>query len=233
MRIGICDDEKIISDELMRLCNKYMENSLIKFKINRFSSGEELLQYKEPIDILFLDIQMKGINGMRAAMDLRERNDSVSIVFVTAYQNFIQEGYRVRAFRYLLKPISEEQFVMTLDEAIEDLNKDSKTILMKDGSIIYIKLSKIIYVEYCGNHISLIRTREGSYNSHLSMCEWEDILNTGDFYRVHKAYIVNMGYVEKIDNIITLDNGEKVELSYRKKTKFKAAMLEYRRLNAR
>lgn len=232
MRIGICDDETIISDELTRLCNKYMEHSLIKFDIIRFSSGEELLQYQEPIDILFLDIQMKRINGMRAAMKLREKDDSVSIIFVTAYHNFMLEGYRVRAFRYLLKPVSEEQFMKTLDEAVKDLNRDSKTILMKDGSLMCIKLRNIIYIEY-GNHRSLIRTKTSSYDSELSMRQWESILNTGDFYRVHKSYIVNMGCVEKIDNIITLDNGEKVDVSDRKRVKFKAALLEYRRLNSR
>lgn len=232
MRIGICDDEDCIRNHLIGLCNKFQEITLNRFDLVGFRSGEELLKYKEPIDILFLDVQMKGINGMKTAIKIRDNEDSMSIIFVTGYRSFMQEGYRVKAFRYLLKPLKEEDFMKALGEAIRDLKKNSKAVLGKDGITLFLKLDEIVYIEY-GNRASLVRTRKCSYESILTMSEWENILDNGDFFRVHKAYIVNMKYVEEIDKNVTLDNGEKVELSFRKTAKFKKACKEFRIRNAR
>jgi DNA-binding LytR/AlgR family response regulator len=232
LRIGICDDEEIIRNELMQLCKGFQEINLIEFDIIGFSSGEELLKYQDPIDILFLDVQMKGINGLKTALKIRENDESMSIIFVTGYRSFMQEGYRVKAFRYLLKPLKKEDLIKALSEAITDLTKNNKAILAKDGTTFYVRLKDVLYVE-AGRRYSLVRTLKLCFESAMVMSEWENILNNGDFYRVHKSYIVNMQYVEKIEKNITLDNGEKVELSFRQNAKFKKACKEYRRRNAR
>lgn len=232
MRIGVCDDEDIIRNELIQLCKSFQEFSMLDYDLVGFSSGEELLSYQKPIDILFLDVQMKGINGLKTALKIRENNESMSIIFVTGYRNFMQEGYRVKAFRYLLKPLKKEEFIKALGEAIKDLTKHSKAILGKDGTMFYVHLKDILYVE-AGHRYSIVRTSCNSFESTLVMSEWEKILNNGDFYRVHKAYIVNMQYVEKIEKIVTMENGEKVEVSFRQIAKFKKACKEYRRRNAR
>lgn len=233
MLIGICDDEAIIRDELIRLCNKFKTSNLNDFEIITFTCGEELLQYDgKPIDILFLDIQMKSINGLRTAEKIRTKDDSMIIIFLTGFKGFMQEGYRVKAFRYLLKPIKMQEFLVTLSEAIQEITKNYKAIVGLDGEIIFIKLKDIIYVEYL-NRCTLVRTKKIIYESPTTMNEWENILNTGDFFRVHKAYIVNMEYIEEIGKDILLDNGEKVELALRQTGKLKKACKEYRRRNAR
>ncbi|MBH1942189.1 response regulator transcription factor [Mobilitalea sibirica] len=231
MRIGICDDEDIIRSEISRLCRKFHELSLIKYDLVEFSSGEELLDYKGTIDILFLDIQMKGMNGMQTAKKIRESDDSIYIIFLTGYRSFMQEGYKVRAFRYLIKPLKEDQFQITFSEVLQDFSKNFKAILGKEGKTYYIKLKDILYIEYA-NRSSLVRTRHSCYESILTMSEWESLLGTGDFYRVHKAFIVNMQYVEQIDKTILMDNGEKVEVALRKIPKFKKACKEFRKRNA-
>lgn len=232
MRIGLCDDEIIIRNELIGFCKKFQEINLLKIDVVDFASGEELLKYQEPIDILFLDIQMKGINGLKAAIKIREKDDSMSIIFVTGFRTFMQDGYRVKAFRYLLKPLKEMGFMKVLSEAIHDLKKNSKAIIGKDGKMLFVKLNEIVYIE--GAHRgSLVRTKKTYYESGLTMMEWEKILNTGDFYRVHKTYIVNMEYVDEIGKNVSLDNGERVEVSFRQVSKFKKACKEYRRRNAR
>lgn len=232
MKIGICDDEDIIRNELIDLCNKFKENHLIDYQIVSFASGEELLEYKEPIDILFLDIQMKGINGMETAIKIRDREDSMTIIFVTGYDAFMQEGYRVRAFRYLLKPIKDIDLIKVLGEAINDLTKNTKAVLGKNGETIFVKLKDIFYVEYV-NRDTVIRTKNCYYDSVMSMNDWEKILNNGNFFRVHKAYIVNMEYIEEIGKDVILENGEKVEVAFRQHAKLKKACKEYRRRNAR
>jgi DNA-binding LytR/AlgR family response regulator len=144
----------------------------------------------------------------------------------------MQEGYRVKAFRYLLKPLQEADLIKALSEAIQDITKYNKAILGKDGKLFYIRLKDILYVE-AGHRCSLVRTKKTCYESSLVMSEWEKILDTGDFYRVHKAYIVNMQYVEEIEKDVIMENGEKVELAFRHIAKFKKACKEYRRRNAR
>ena len=232
MLLGICDDEAIIWDELQRLYNIYKDSNISDLEIVCFSSGEELIKYDKPLDILFLDIQMKGMNGLWTAEKIREKDDSMIIIFLTGYRGFIQEGYKVRAFRYLLKPIKEQEFMQALSEAIKDITKHYKVIVGIDGETSYIKLQDIIYVEYI-DRCSIVRTRKASYQSYTTLSEWECILNNGDFFRSHKAYIVNLAYIEEIGKEILMDNGEKVELAIRQTGKIKKACKEYRRRNAR
>jgi DNA-binding LytR/AlgR family response regulator len=230
--IGICDDEEIIRNDLISLCKKFEELNLIKIETIGFSNGEELLAYTDRLDILFLDIQMKGINGLKTAEKIRIKDESMTIIFLTGFRGFMQDGYRVKAFRYLLKPMKEQDFMQTLTDAINDITKNSKAIVGRDGEIIFIKIKEIIYIEY-ENRFTLVRTKKSCYESAMTMSEWEALLNTGDFFRAHKAYIVNMEYIEEIGKEILLDNGEKVEVAFRQISKIKKACKEYRKRNAR
>lgn len=230
--IGICDDEAIIRDEIIRLIDKFRETNINDIEIICFESGEELLDYQKPIDILFLDIQMKGLNGLKTAEQIRNTDESMIIIFLTGFHGFMQEGYRVKAFRYLLKPVNEQQFMSTLAEAVKDITKNFKAILGLEGETLYVKMKDIIYVEYI-NRLTVVRTKKGIFESYTKMNEWENILNTGDFFRVHKAYIVNMEYIEEIGKEILLDNGEKVDIAIRQIGKLRKACKEYRRRNAR
>jgi DNA-binding LytR/AlgR family response regulator len=230
--VGICDDEAMIRDELVRLCGKFNNSNLAELEIVSFSSGDELLQSKQPIDILFLDIQMKGLNGLKTAEKIREKDESMIIIFLTGYTGFLQAGYRVKAFRYLLKPVNEREFMQTLTEAVNDLTRHCRVVLDTDGETHFIKLKEIIYIEYV-NRNTVVRTGRAAYETTTSMSDWETILNTGDFFRVHKAYIVNMEYINEIGKEILLDNGEKVEVAIRQLGKLKKACKAYRRRNAR
>ena len=232
MLIGICDDELIIRKELLRLCEEFNQSNLSDLKMVSFSSGEELLKFEQTIDILFLDIQMQGIDGLKTAEKIREKDEGMIIVFLTGFEGYMQAGYRVRAFRYLLKPVNEPDFYSTLTEAIKEITKNCKAIVGLEGETRFIKLNDIIYVEYVERY-TVVRTCRGSYESQQNMSEWETILNNGDFFRVHKAYIVNIGFIEEIGKEILLDNGEKVELAIRQMGKLKKACKAYRRRNAR
>ncbi len=232
MLVGICDDEAIIRRDLIKLCGLFNETFHADINMVSFASGEELLKSEEPIDILFLDIQMKGMDGLRTAEKIREFNDSMIIIFLTGFSGYMQAGYKVRAFRYLLKPVKQKEFVDTLMEAIQDVKKDSRVIIDLEGNSHFIKLKDIIYVEYSERY-TVIRTRRRTLESLTTLNEWENILNNGDFFRVHKAYIVNMEYIDEIGKEVLLDNGEKVELAVRQAGRLKKACKAYRRRNAR
>jgi len=230
--IGFCDDELSIREELVQLCKQYMKANLSNFEIITFNSGEEVIEYDKTINILFLDIQMKGINGLETAEKLRQKDENMIIVFLTGYINFMQAGYRVKAFRYLLKPVKNSEFTETLLEAIHEVKKDSRIIIGTEGEIIFLKLKEIIYIE-CINRYTVVRTKKKYFETLIKMNKWEDILNSGDFYRVHKSYIVNLEYIKEIGKEIILDNEEKVEVSVRKVGQLKKVSKAYRRRNAR
>ncbi|MDF2543571.1 MAG: DNA-binding response regulator [Herbinix sp.] len=232
MRIGICDDEQILRRELLGHCIKYKEQHPMEFEVVGFSSGEEVVSYSEQIDILFLDVQMNGMDGLQTAKKIRETNNQMIIIFLTGYTSYLQDGYHVKAFRYLLKPLKYEDFIDTMNAAIEEYQKDTKVFVARNTSSAFIRIKEIMYVE-AQDHYTVVRTKAAMYESDNSMAEWEIILNDGSFYRVHKSFIVNMEYVQEIKKTILMDNGEKVLLSLRKSTKFIQLCREYRRRNAR
>ncbi len=231
MRIGICDDEIVIREEMSLYCLRYKETCLLDFEVVCFASGEELLSYERTIDILFLDVQMKGKDGLETAKELRLRGEELLIIFVTGHGDFMQDGYRVKAFRYLLKPLKEEDMIKAFKDALDELTGSSRIALQKSGTTRYIKPRDILYIEYA-DRCCIVRTKKDCYESSQSMSAWEQMLHTGDFYRVHKAFIVNMAYVEEIGKYILMENGERVELAFRQTSKFKQACREYRRRNA-
>jgi len=108
INIGICDDELNHRVEINCILKEILNSYPINYNIYEFSSGEELLNnYPKNLDILIMDIQMKLINGMDTARRIREFDGNLEIIFMTSFSEFMQEGYEVKAYRYILKPINE------------------------------------------------------------------------------------------------------------------------------
>ena len=147
IRIAICDDEK----EIQLLIEEYLHNILkIEYEIEKYSSGEELLQANfKDIDILLLDIQMGKLNGMDTARKIREVDNKMEIIFLTSLIDYVQEGYEVRAYRYLLKPIELEELNKHLSACINEIEKNKNHyILIKNKSNTYkIYSNEITYIE--------------------------------------------------------------------------------------
>lgn len=120
MRIAICDDDKVMCDEICKKINQYNCN----YYIDLFRGGMDLLNIDKIYDIVFLDIEMSGIDGMETASLLRQKNNNEHIIFLTSHSEFMQEAFKVKAFRYLNKPIKQE-------ELIEALNAAEKEIISK------------------------------------------------------------------------------------------------------
>ena len=108
--IATCEDEKEIQDTIEDYLNNILKNTNIEYEIQKYNSGESLLESNlKDIDILLLDIQMDQINGMDTARKIRKVDNNMEIIFITSLIDYVQEGYEVRAYRYLLKPIELEE----------------------------------------------------------------------------------------------------------------------------
>ena len=121
MRIAICDDEKNIRELIgSKVTAQYPEAEIIFYQ-----SGEELLLSDKQIDILLLDIQMSGRNGMETAREVRKKENNIILIFVTALEEYVFQAFDVGAFHYIVKPIDEAKFAAVLKRAVDDVNDRS------------------------------------------------------------------------------------------------------------
>ena len=202
MRIAICDDEKIIRELIGKKVTTLYPDADIIF----CQSGEELLLSDKHIDILFLDIQMAGKNGMETARELRKRGNHVVLIFVTAVDEYVFQAFDVGAFHYIVKPIDDAKFADVLQKAVDEVNSRSikeqvpeERYLMINNSGVHTKviLDEIVYAEVFNRKIVIHKMNE-TIEYYGKMSDLEEL--AGDnFFRPHRAYLINFKYVEKYD----------------------------------
>ena len=200
MRIGVCDDEKNIRELINNKIKKeYPESEIVFFK-----SGEDFLLVSKDIDILFLDIQMPGRNGIEIAREIRKKNKKTILIFVTAMEDYVFEAFDVKAFNYIVKPFNDNRFIDVLNKAIKEFNfsgEDEKetnyVIVSNRGMHTKVKLDEIIYAEVFNRKVVIHKIDEEiEYYGKMSELE---ILAGESFFRSHRAYLINFKYVEKYD----------------------------------
>lgn len=232
MIIAVCDDEVIFREKVIKILKIYKEEHTLSYEVVFFSSGNELLKYKEPYFLVFLDIEMPGMNGMQVARHIKQKNKDTIIVFLTSHPEMMQKAFEVRAFRYLLKPVSQKDLDECMNAVMEEL--EAATVMLHKGGIQKIvKIKDILYIE-AGIKNTVVRTEEGIYESKSSMAEWDDMLTDGNFFRCHKTYFVNLAYVNEIQKeYASLHNLERVAVSRRKRKEFEKRILGYIKRNAK
>lgn len=203
MNIIICDDEKSIRTALQQKTARFFAEKNMPCEILSCSSGEEVLSLTEKgtvIDLLFLDIQMPGRNGMEIARTLRRQHKDILIIFVTALSEYVYEAFDVDALHYLVKPFNDEKLYQVLDKVLRQHEKQAPpgAILVKRGGVsTRVLLSDIIYAEVFNRKV-MLHTTNGDIEYYGKLTDLSE--QTGaDFYRTHRAYLVNLKYVEKYD----------------------------------
>lgn len=231
INIAICDDEEVQVDLLKKYVNSWAKRTNRKVNIDKFYSGDAF-QFSWSMDrrceILLLDIEMSGINGVDLARQIREEDEIIKIIFITAIPDHIQEGYDVDAINYLIKPIEESKLGQCLDRAVEKIPKEEKTILVnQDGEIIRIIQDEILYIEAFSHSVE-INLGDGRYIIRESIGKIEEELDKGMFIRCHRSYIVGIKHIKKISRTdIELDNKDIIPVSRRRYSKTNMAFIDY------
>lgn len=215
MQIAVCDDERetrnMLAEKIRRL---YPDAGL-----SLYQSGEELLRADRQPDILFLDIQMAGKDGMETARELRRRKYKTILIFVTALDDFVFEAFDVGAFHYLVKPFHNGKFAEVLHNAVrqyeeqkklENTAKERETpslTVTAGGQHFTVELEDIVYAEVFDRKV-IIHTMDADIEYYGKMKDLEQ--KAGDeFYRPHRAYLVNFKYVRKYDAaVVYLKKGQ-------------------------
>ena len=223
MDIAVVDDEKAIREHICALIEEQKPGS----RIEAYSTGEELLASGKRFDIVFLDIQMDGINGIEVARNLRQRQEDTVLIFITGIKEYVFDALDLYAFHYLLKPVDKGKFAEVLERAAGEVKKkkEKKCLFIKTRNLT-LDQSDILYIESRAKKLEIHTAREDKViEIYASMDEMEGQLGE-DFYRCHRAYIVNMAQITEYDNeSITLTNGDKVYLTKKKYGEFVKAYM--------
>ena len=217
MNISLCDDNAHERSYIKNLVLDWAAQSGASVFVCEYPSAEALLfSYPDsPPDILLLDIEMPGMNGIELAKKLRARAETAQIVFITGYPDFISEGYDVSALHYLLKPVSSDKLFEVLDRAYKAVceGKPPETVVFRAGTeTLRYKLSDIEYIAALG-HSTVLLSGGRTYDLSVPISEVETALCEG-FIRCHRSYIVNLKYVSAVsgDNL-TMDSGTKIPVA--------------------
>lgn len=228
VNIVICENDKNDQEFVKAKVVEILDDLNIEYEIKVYNSGDDLLEgYDKYTDIILLDIQMYGLDGMETARKIREFDDNVEIIFITSFVEYALEGYEVNAYRYLLKPVKDEDLRTSLINCLNDRNFVKRSIVIKEGDTrIKISLKDIMYIEVQGNDIT-VHTLKDTYRTKGTMSNFETEINSDMFVRCHKSYLVNLEYIKSIKRYTSiLVNDEEVPLSRNKYKEIKDRFFE-------
>lgn len=229
IKIVLCEDQIQHQKTIKKFLKEILEENNVDYDLKVYVSGEELLDnYPQDTDIFILDIQMEKINGMDVARNIREIDQSKpEIIFTTSLIEYIQEGYEVRAYRYLLKPIQCEDLSKHILSCVSEvINKRDKFIMIENKDETYkINIEDIMYIEIQRKDMS-IHTENKNYETKMTMDKIEKELSNHNFYRCHKSFLVNIDYVDNVKQYVAiLENKEEVLVSRHRFKDFKSKFL--------
>ena len=230
IHIAICDDEKDFVAYLTGLLNQYATETGLEIKITAYYDGMELIEkYDTTIDLIFLDLQMRLVNGLRAAERVRQMDEKVGIIFLTTLTQYGLEGYKYQATNYIIKPMKYVRLKAEMDQWLRKHRKDDSPamVIINDTGKYKVFLKSLRYVETFNRNL-LLHTEQENIICYKSMKEMEQELQGKGFIRCHTSYIVNLFYVKGVNKLeIELITGEKIPISQPKRKGFMEKLTEY------
>ncbi|NLG93221.1 MAG: response regulator transcription factor [Clostridiales bacterium] len=235
LQIAVCDDNLDELSHLVQLINSYRLSKHLNCEYAVFPNGFDLVSLLEKgkrFDIYCLDILMPGFSGIDVAKEIRTFDKTATILFFTSSPEFALESYSVKAINYVLKPISKEKLFSAFDELLEQIKvekKDDAIIVKSSEGIQKILISNLVFAEVIGRNV-LYHLLSGKViectDSFSSVCN--HLLKYGCFVKTHRSYIVNMQYVDTIENHrVTLQNLSSVPVAQGKAREIKKQYLDY------
>lgn len=231
IKIAIVEDETKYTETLKRYLSRYEAEHSVSFKVTAFTDGLDIVSdYTAIYDIILLDIQMKHLNGMKAAQKIRELDEDVIFIFVTSSAQFAVEGYTVNALGYILKPVPYLSFSQILNKAVRRILKKQAIHYMSvdtAGGTMRLSTDSVYYIESQLHHV-LIHTDKENLVVSGPMKRMEEALKTLGFAKCHNAYLVNLKHVTGcLTNDVLLHSGEQIPISRGRKKSFMECLADY------
>lgn len=229
INIAICDDEKYVSDKIRNMIADFFHRKNMEIAVFQFLSGEELLKCDKSMDILFLDIQMNGIDGMETARRLRVRNYKGYLIFVTVLREMVFQSFEVQAYDYLVKPVEDKYFEKTMERLfISMLNASEANLLVQRGyESNIISFDDIIFCEIIDRKVYLYLT-SGDVIDYYDRIENLETKLDGRFFKCHRSYLINLSYLKTYKNgMAYMVNGKTIPVSRLRSKEFSNVILQY------
>ncbi len=229
VHIAVCDDEAYMSDQIQKMASDFFRSKNVETAILQFSSGTELLKYKKPIDILFLDIQMEDLDGMETARKLRKRKFQGFLIFITVLKELVFQSFEVQAFDYLVKPVEEGQFQKTMERLFSSMKQagEANLLIQKGYESHIISLEEIVFCEIIDRKIYLHLASSGLIDYYDRIEHLEARLGSS-FFRCHRSYLINLKYLKSYKNgIAYMEGGKEIPVSRLRSREFSGVILQY------
>ena len=227
--IAMVEGEGSCARQLEEYLERYQAESGELIETVRFCDGDEILEnYRAQYDIILMDVQMKFMDGMTAAEEIRKVDPEVVIIFITNMAQYAIRGYAVDALDYVLKPISYFAFSQRLERAIGRMKRRARrymTIAIRGGAQ-KLDISRILYVESQGHNL-IFCTAEGEHTTTGTRREVEERLENYGVYRCNKGCLVNLEHVDSVRDGCAMVNGQALPISRGRKNDFLAALTDY------
>lgn len=228
IKIAICDDDPNVRKTVKYYLDQYANAHSVSFDVLFCGNGDELLGIA-PCDLILLDIDMPGLNGMLAARKLREREDEAVIIFITNMVQYALEGYEVKAYHFIKKPVQYVQFAHVLQGALQLIDEKADSFLsVKNGSgIHHIRVQDIVFAETCKGHV-LLHTQHKKTEYYDTMFSIEKALEGRHFFRCHTSYLINLACIEQLGATeVLLMGGHRIPVSKHRRRELVQTITDY------
>ena len=229
IKIAIVEDEAAVRDQLTDYVRRYTRQYGTEFEVTCFTDGDEILEnYRPAFDIIFLDVEMKRLNGMETAQRIRELDDDVLLIFITNMAQYAIKGYAVGALDYVLKPVPYFAFSQQLQKAEEQLRRRTRHYLAVpvEGGLRRLDTSLIYYIESEGHRVRFY-TEEGDFAAPGALKALEEKLADRPFARCNSGYLVNLAQVQAVQQNTVQVGPYELQVSRPKRKSFLAALTDY------
>jgi DNA-binding LytR/AlgR family response regulator len=229
IRIAICDDEKHMADHIKEMVSDFFHKKNREISIRTFLSGEDLLSHDGQIDILFLDIQMKGMDGMETARKLRASKFQGFLIFITVLKEMVFQSFEVQAYDYLVKPLDEKQFEKSMERlyvSMQNVGEDSLLVQRGyEGRVI--REDEIVFCEVIDRKIYL-NLASGEVVDYYERIENLETKLGSHFFRCHRSYLINLKHLKGYKNgTACMDSSKEVPVSRLRSKEFSGVVLQY------
>lgn len=229
INIAICDDEQTSLNSIKKLTTDFFRSQNIKINISLFSSGEELLSSDKDIDILFLDIQMKQLNGIETAKKIRNKSYKCFLIFITVLKETVFQSFEVQPFDYMLKPIQYDNFKKTMERLLLSMKSaDKENLLIQRGTeSSIVSFEEIIYCEIINRKIYL-HLKSANIIDYYDRIENLEQKLDNRFFRCHRSYLINMQYLISYKNgLAYMIENHQIPVSRLRSKDFSNVILQY------
>lgn len=229
MHIAIVEDDEAAMRQLVKCLEQYDAEHHCAFDIDWYPRGTEFLeQWNQNAEIVFMDVEMPGLNGVDTARKMRETAPGVVLMFVTNLAQYAIAGYEVNALDFVLKPVNYFSFKLKITKALEAAYKNHSSVLQvnTDHGTEYIKATEVWYIEVQG-HDLLYHTAHGLLKTTGTLKKLEEKLQPEGFFRCNYCYLVNLRHVQYLyGNVVTVGSDE-LQVSRNRRKDFLVRMTQF------